>query len=231
MKQPRDLNPVELLIGGEDPEKILKFLQRWSEEMTVAFADAVAVVPDVSRPSGKLARGSVRRDLLETALRKAGYASEANVQTKWTTPRTWSYPIVQIGAFKLALGVVYSHRVGRERRLRTVSKYIAELCARNAPLNRQFSMLLETPETVSRVIPPGTFGGLLVTEYNAYNPDVPAFCGFWVPSETLKMVYYSCSLASLMTSLRSIIEEQRKPHRKQLERKMPKLRKKTGSEE
>jgi hypothetical protein len=219
------LAPLDLLTRSADPEKLLRFFQALSEEMGAAAADAALTIPDATLPSAKQARGTLRRHFMERAIRAAGARTNVEVGTSWTSPATWSYPTVRMGAFTLVLGLVFSRYNGAPRQLRTRSTYVKGLCARNAPLNPQGGLFESSAEAVSTVIPDGAFGGLIVSEHNAARPEVPSFVGFWVPSNDLKRRYHSYSLDQIMVHLRERIAEAKGPVRKTVQRKMPMLKK------
>lgn len=220
------LNPLELLTRSARPQQLLEFFKALDEEMLAAAADSARMVPEAIMPSAKQARGSMRRHFMERAVRNACQRAEIDVGTGWTTPPTWSYPTVRCGAFTLTLGVVFSGSSGRPRRLRTRSRYVEVLCRRNAPLNPQGTLFETDISDVPGIIPEGAFGGLIVSEHSAAIPDVPTFVGLWMPSEDLKSTYHGYSIEQVMAFLRDKIAAAQKPVRKDVERKMPKFKRK-----
>lgn len=220
------LAPLDLLTRSTDPEQLLRFFRALDEEMAAATADAVRTVPEANVPSAKQARGTLRRHFMERAIRAAGARTGLEVGTSWTTPATWSYPTVRIGAFTLILGLVFSRYNGAPRQLRTRSSYVETLCARNAPLDPQGTFLEPSEKVVSTLIPDGAFGGLIVSEHSAATPEIPSFVGFWIPSTDLKQRYHSYSLEQIIGYLREKIAGAKQPVRKVVQRKLPKLRKK-----
>ncbi|MBB4153584.1 hypothetical protein GGQ80_001486 [Sphingomonas jinjuensis] len=222
----RPLVPLDLLTRSDDVEQLLRFFQALEEEIVAATADAVRTIPQANVPSAKQARGTLRRHFMERAVRAAGARTALEVGTSWTTPATWSYPTVRIGAFTLVLGLVFSRYNGAPRQLRTRSSYVKTLCARNAPLDPQGALFEPAAGAVSTLIPDGAFGGLIVSEHNAATPEIPSFVGLWVPSTDLKQRYHSYSFEQIMGYLREKIAGMKKPVRKAVQRKLPKLRKK-----
>lgn len=222
----RPLVPLDLLTRSADPEQLLRFVQALDEEMAAATADAVRTIPEATVPSAKQARGTLRRHFMERAVRAAGTRAGLKVGTSWTTPATWSYPTVRIGAFTLVLGLVFNRYNGAPRQLRTRSSYVEALCARNAPLDPQGQLFDGAAEAVPTLIPDGAFGGLIVSEHNAASPEIPSFVGIWVPSSDLKQRYHSYSLEQVMAYLREKIAGLKKPARKAVQRKLPRLKKK-----
>lgn len=220
------LAPLDLLTRSADPERLLRFFQALDEEMAAASADAVRTIPAANVPSAKQARGTLRRHFMERAIRTAGARTDIEVGTSWTKPATWSYPTVRIGAFTLVLGLVFSRYNGAPRQLRTRSSYVEKLCARNAPLDPQGTLFEPAADAVSTLIPDGAFGGLIVSEHNAATPEVPSFVGFWIPSNDLKQRFHNYSLQQIMEYLHDKIASAKKPARKVVHRKLPKIRKK-----
>lgn len=221
----RPLDPLDLLTRSADLEQLLRFFQALDEEMVAATADAARTIPEASVPSAKQARGTLRRYFMERAVRTAGARTALEVGTNWTTPATWSYPTVRIGAFTVVLGLVFSRYNGAPRQLRTRSSYVATLCARNAPLDPQGTLFEPAGGALSTLIPDGAFGGLIVSEHNAAIPELPSFLGLWVPSTDLKQCYHSYSFEQVIGYLREKIAATKKPVRKVVQRKLPKLRK------
>lgn len=123
------LSPLDLLTRSTSPDQLLRFFQALDEEMVAATADAVRTIPEAKVPSAKQARGTLRRHFMERAIRAAGVRASVEIGTSWTTPATWSYPTIRIGAFTLVLGVVFSRQNGAPRQLRTRSSYVETLCA------------------------------------------------------------------------------------------------------
>jgi hypothetical protein len=123
-----------------------------------------------------------------------------------------------VGGFTLSLGIVETRFRGASRRLRTRSKYLRQLCERNAPLNPQGSLFASTDES-DRLIPDGALGGLIVVQYRAHQPDVPAFIGFWVPSEKLGGPYYVRSFDEVIAMIRDRLSLARRPAKRVIARK------------
>lgn len=99
-------------------------------------------------------------------------------------------------------------------------------CARNAPLDPQGTLFEPTADAVATLIPDGAFGGLIVSEHNAATPEIPSFVGFWVPSSDLKQHYHSYSFEQIIGYLREKIASEKRPIRKVVQRKKPKIKKK-----
>ena len=228
MPHSRLLLPLDLLTRSAEPVQLLLFFQALDEEMAAATADAARTIPQATVPSAKQARGTLRRHFMERAIRAAGSRAGIEVGTSWTTPATWSYPTVRLGAFTLVLGVVFSRNRNAPRQLRTRSAYVEALCARNAPLNPQGRLFEEPDASVPPLIPDGTFGGLVVTEHSGRAPEVPSYVGLWVPSDDLKQRYHSFSLEQIVAYLREKIADQKRPVRKAVQRKAVQLKKKPG---
>ncbi len=146
---------------------------------------------------------------MERAVRAAGARTNVEVGTSWTTPATWSYPTVRMGAFTLVLGLVFSLAITVHR----------ANCARGL-LRKGFALAMrhstrreDCSNHLRKRFPPSflmeSFGGLIVSEHSAARPEVPSFVGFWVPSNDLKRRYHSYSLEQIMVHLRERIAEAR----------------------
>lgn len=221
----RNFEPLDLLTRSHDTNQLLRFVQALDEEMTAATANAARIVP-LATSSAKQARGTLRRHFMENAIRSAGHRTGIQVDTEWSNPATWSYPILKMGAFKVAIGVVFSRNLSAPRQLRTRSAYAKALCARNSPLNPQGQLFPDISGTVESVIPEGAFGGFIVSEHSNYTDEIPSFIGLWIPSDDLKQRYYCYSLDQIMLYLRAKLTKQTKPTRKTPSRKLPTLKRK-----
>jgi hypothetical protein len=217
------LDPFEALVRGGNAQQLLDFFTRAEERLTSAFPRAARTLAESDDPSAKQVRGSTRRHYLHQALLTAARDARLPVQVSWTEPATWSYPVAKIGAFSLTIGIVETKYRGQGRSLRTRSKYIEKLCARNAPLNPQ-GELFDGVKSVNTVIPDGAFGGLIVAQFRPHQPEVPAFLGFWVPSEKLSRSYYVRSFDEVITMLRDRLTLERRPSKKVVQRKVVRRR-------
>ncbi|GLR79724.1 hypothetical protein HUE56_11760 [Azospirillum oryzae] len=217
--------PLDLLSRSHDTNQLLRFIQALDEEMTAATANAVRAFP-LTTSSAKQARGAARRHFMENAIRSAGLRTGIQVDTEWSKPATWSYPTVKMGAFKVAVGIIFSRNRNAPRQLRTKSAYAKALCARNSPLSPQGQLFPDPSEAVKTVIPEGAFGGFIVSEHSSYTDEVPSFLGLWIPSNDLKQRYHSYSLEEIMLYLRAKLAKQTKPTRKNPSRKFPTLKQK-----
>lgn len=197
----RSVEPFDVLLQSAMPLQLLEFFNVLGERLAAAFANAARVLPDSRAPTAKQVRGTTRRHYMNLALHEAAAAVGLQVETMWTDPPTWSFPVVKIGGFTLTLGVIESRFRGAPRKLRSKSKFVQLLCERNAPLNPQ-SSLFEGHEDIPRLIPTGALGALLVAQFQPSMPDVPAFLGFWVPSENLSEAYYVRSFDEITAMLR-----------------------------
>ena len=122
-------------------------------------------------------------------------------------------PVVML----LAMGIVQVALVAR-------TQLRCDHAARNEPLNPQGSLFSTTCANVAEVIPDGAFGGLVVVEPSMGVPDSPRHLGFWVPSPDLNQPYYHCSMEGLITILRDMQAAAKKPARKVVQRKAPRLK-------
>ena len=205
-------------------QHILSFFTRLEEELTGAFARSSRVLKEANDPSAKQTRGSARRHYLHEALLTVAKDVQLPTAVGWTDPATWSFPVITIGGFTLTIGIVESKFRGAGRRLRTRSKYVEKLCERNGPLDPQGGLFEQASED-SRLLPDGALGALIVAEYKANQPDVPAFLGFWVPSESLSSTYYVRSFDQVITMIRDRLSIVRKPAKRVVTRKPVRLRK------
>ena len=101
-----------------------------------------------------------------------------------------------------------------------------DLCARNAALDPQGTLFGDAAPAMPTLIPDGAFGGLIVSEHSSASPEIPSFVGIWVPSSDLKQRYHSYSLDQVVTYLREKVAGLKKPARKVVQRKLPKIKKK-----
>jgi hypothetical protein len=97
------------------------------------------------------------------------------------------------------------------------------MCERNEILNPQGS-LFDDSDDGDRVLPDGSLGALIVVQYRAHQPDIPAFIGFWVPSEKLKNAYYIRSFEEVISSIRARLSLARRPVKRTILRKVVRLR-------
>lgn len=217
------LNPVQLLLRGPSSEVLIRFLRALSEEVDAAFANATVIIPiaEGGRPAVQ-ARGSTRRWQLDIAVRRAAERAGIEVSTGFTDPPSWSFPVVNLGAFSVTLGVVDRKRDGRV--LRSKGAYVQRMVARNRPLDPQLPLFEEDGTRVPRVIPAGTFGAMIAVEYSSDQPDSAAFVGFYIPSHDLTHAYYSYSIFDLMVELRDADTEAKKPARRKVARKQVMLK-------
>jgi len=193
--------------------------------MARAFSDAAKAVPAaIGDGPAVSARGNLRRLHLDRAFRAAATEAGYPVVTGTTTPPTWSYPIIRLGAFSLTLGIVQRSTSYSPRRLRSRGKYVYDHVVRNEPVNPQGS-LLPSAQGVAEIIPDGTFGAFVVAEPSARVPDSPLYLGFMVPAPNLRGTYFMCSLERLIGILQDRVVAERRPSRKKVERKQPKLKK------
>lgn len=219
----RFVDPFELLLRRGDVAKILNFFMRAEERLTLAFPRASRVLGESNDPSAKQVRGGVRRHYLHEALAGAATDAGLSLETRWTDPATWNYPVIKIGGFSLTIGIVETRYRGASRALRTKSKYLAKLCERNSFVDPQTD-LFDTVSASDAVIPDGSLGGLIVAQYRPHMPDAPAFLGFWVPSEKLNRAYYVRSFDEVIAMLRERLSMSRKPVKRIVERKRLKKR-------
>ena len=75
------------------------------------------------------------------------------------------------------------------------------------------------------VIPDGSLGAFIVAEPSVHVPDSPLYLGFMVPAPNLHRSYFMCSLEKLVGLLQDQVAAERRPARKKVERKQPKLKK------
>jgi hypothetical protein len=219
-------DPIDLLLRRADSVRVLAFFKRLSEGLSVAFADSTKIVP-ATRGDGPAvsARGNLRRLYLHKALRAAAEAVGYKVSTGFTDPPSWNFPVVRLGAFALTLGIVQRLTPRSPRRLRSRGNYVREHVARNEPVNPQGSLFGQSAIRVVEIIPDGALGAFVVVEPSTYVPDTPLYIGFMVPSPDLRRSYYRCSLERLIGLLQERVAAERKPVRKLVERKKPKLKK------
>jgi len=209
---------VQLLLRGPSSEELIRFFRALAEEIDAAFANASVIIPllEKGRPAVQ-ARGSTRRWQLDEAVRRAASRAGFEASTGYTDPPSWSFPLISLGAFSVTLGIVDKTRSGRV--LRAKGAYVQRMVARNRPLDPQLPLFDEPGSKVPRVIPPGTFGAMIVVEYSSAQPDSAVYVGFYIPSEDLTQAYYSYSLFDLMVELRDADAEVKKPARRTVARK------------
>jgi hypothetical protein len=217
------LDVIELLLRRGDPSDLLRFFQDLSERLSAAFPDSEKAVQAtvIDRPA-VLARGTYRRMLFDRAFRRSAVTAGIPVVNRFTDPPSWSYPLTRIGAFSVTIGIVQRYKAYGSLRLRGRGRYVRHLARRNGFLNPQGSLF--DPDVI-RVIPNGSLGALIVVESNMHKPDAPGWVGFWVPSPNLRRPYFRCSLERLVSILRDRVAVSRRPVRKNVERKKPRLRK------
>lgn len=218
-------DPIELLLRRADLARMLIFFKVLSERMATAFADAAKTVPAAPGDGPAVsARGNLRRLHLDRAVRAAATEAGYLVVTGVTSPPSWNYPIIRLGAFSLTLGIVQRTTSFGPHRLRSRGNYVFDHVARNEPVNPQGSLLPDASDVVE-VIPDGALGAFVVAEPSAYVPDSPLYLGFLVPSSDLRRAYFRCSLERLVALLQERVAAGRRPIRKKVERKRPKLKK------
>lgn len=217
-RRPRHIDPFEAIIRNGNVQQLLDFFTRLEERLTSAFPRAARTLAESDSPSAKQVRGSMRRHHLHEALLSAARDAKLPVQLGWTEPATWSYPVARAGAFSLTIGIVETKYRGAARSLRSRGKYIAKLCARNAPLDPQ-GKLFDGITPADTVIPDGALGGLIVAQFRPHQPEIPAFLGFWVPSEGLSGSYYVRSFDEIIAMLRERLALDRRPTKRTIERK------------
>jgi hypothetical protein len=223
MRARRHIDPFELLLRRGDANKLLNFFLRAEERLALAFPRASRVLSESQSPSARQVRGGTRRHYLHEALASAATDAGFPLETRWTEPATWSFPVIKIGGYSLTIGIVETRYRGAARTLRTRSKYMEKLCERNEIIDPQ-SALFDTISASDAVIPDGALGGLIVAQYQAHNPDVPAFLGFWIPSKKLNEHYYVRSFAEIIAMLRNKLSLSRRPIKRTVERKQLKRR-------
>jgi hypothetical protein len=195
----RSAEVLKLLLRHGDPGKLLTFFRAVEEGFATSFADANTRMPASPRV---YARGAIRRVLMDRAFRAAAAKAELAPTTDFTDPPTWSYPTLRLGAFSVTLGIVDKDRATGSRRLRNRGKYVRHHARNNEAMNPQGSLLPDEGGGVTRVIPSGSLGALVVAEASVYKPDVPLWLGIWIPSPNLRRAYYRCSLDVLLALLR-----------------------------
>ncbi|MDF7777422.1 hypothetical protein P1X14_19350 [Sphingomonas sp. AOB5] len=214
----RFIDPFEIMLRRGNLAELLNFFMRAEERLTAAFPRSSRILAESNAPSAKQVRGSMRRHYLHEALASAASDSGLPTETRWTDPAAWSYPVVKIGGFSLTIGIVETRYRGAARALRTKSQYMEKLCERNAVLDPQTKLFDEVPPS-DIVIADGSLGGLIVAQYRPHAPDVPAFLGFWIPSERLNSAYYIRSFDEVIAMLRERLSMSRKPAKRVVERK------------
>ena len=225
----RIIDPFELMLRRANLPKLLEFFKRAEERLASAFPRASRVLAESNAPSAKQARGTARRHHLHEALLSAASDVGLPVETRWTDPATWSYPVIKIGGFSLTIGIVETRYRGAARTLRSKSKYMEQLCARNGILDPQTG-LFDDIAPKDTIIADGAMGGLIVAQYRPHTPDTPAFLGFWVPSENLKSAYYVRSFDEVIAAIRDRLSLSRRPAKKTVERKPLRKRSKKPGE-
>jgi hypothetical protein len=223
-KRRHTIDPFELMLRRGDVARILQFFMRAEERLTLAFPRSARVLSGSNEPSARQVRGGARRHYLHDALATAATDAGLPLETRWTEPATWSYPVIKLGGFSLTIGIVETKYRGASRALRTKSKYMKKLCERNSIANPQ-SSLFDSMDQTDTVIPDGSLCGLIVAQYRPDSPDVPAFLGFWVPSENLGQSYYVRSIEDIITMLRERLSLSRRPIKRTVERKQLRKRK------
>jgi hypothetical protein len=204
---------------------MLAFFKALSERMAAAFSDAAKAVPAARGDSPAVsARGNLRRLHLDRAFRAAAAEAGYAVVTGTTTPPSWNYPIVRLGAFSLTLGIVQRATYYGPRHLRSRGNYVFDHVVRNEPVNPQGSLLPAAPHLVE-IIPDGALGAFVVAEPSVHVPDSPLYLGFMVPAPNLRRSYFMCSLERLVGLLQERVAAERRPARKRIERKQPTLKK------
>jgi hypothetical protein len=215
----------EFLTRREDPARVLTFIRNVSEGYWAAFADSARTVPgEPADRSAVCARGTLRRHLMDKAIRNAAIDSGYALNVGRTEPPTWSFPLVRIGAFSLTVGIVDRLWTRGAYRLRGRGRYVRAHAERNSPLNPQPEFFDAETGRVTRIIPRGSFGALLVAEPSVHLPDLPLFVGFLVLSPDLKETYFRCSLDQLLEFLHSKVAASRLRKRPVIRRKRPTLR-------
>lgn len=223
MRRRRFIDPFDLLLRRGDVSKLLTFFMRLEERLTLAFPRSARVLAESNYPSAKQVRGTTRRHYLQEALATAASDAGIPLETRWTDPPTWNYPVARIGGFSLTIGIVETQFRGAARTLRTRAKYIAKLCHRNSFVDPQTS-LFDAFKPTDAVIPDGALGGLIVAQYSPHAPEKPAFLGFLVPSEKLGRTYYVRSFDEIISMLRDRLSLSRRPVKRVVERKPLKRR-------
>jgi hypothetical protein len=219
-------DPIELLLRRADLARMLAFFKQLSEQLSVAFADAAKSVPAVRGDGPSIsARGNLRRLQLDRAFRAAAEQAGYPIVTGFTNPPSWNYPVIRLGAFSLTLGIVQRTTARSSRRLRSSGNYVKDHVARNEPVNPQGSLLSTPSASVVEIIPDGALGAFVVAEPSVYVPDSPLYLGFMIPAPNLRRTYFRCSLERLIGLLQERVAVGRKPVRKEIERKKPKLKK------
>ncbi|WP_298335382.1 hypothetical protein [uncultured Erythrobacter sp.] len=223
------IDPFDLVVRSEDLERLLTLFMRLEERMTDAFPKAARVLEDSKDPTAKQARGTSRRHHYHKALESAASDAGIDCVTRWTEPATWSFPVVRLGGFSATIGVVEAKYRGAGKSLRSKSKYVQDLCRRNAVIDPQ-NDLFTRDDKPEALIPDGSLGGLVVAQYDWTTPTKPAFLGFWVPSSDLSDVFYVRSFDEIIGMLRERLSLAKRPAKKTVERKPLRRKKKPGSE-
>lgn len=225
----RPVEPLTLLLRHQDPEQLLTFFQAIEEGFTAAFADANTMMPASStdRPAIN-ARGAVRRVLMDRAFRAAAAKAGLNPATGFTSPPSWSFPVLRLGPFSITVGLVEKIRAVGPRRLRNRSKYIRHHSRNNDIANPQENLFRDYKHDVPRVLPSGILGALVVAEASPHQPDMPLWIGFWLPSPNLRQAHYRCSFDELLAFLRehqiTKVKRTRPAANQRIERKNPVLK-------
>lgn len=221
---------IDLLLKGEDPQRVLKFLEAVSEQFGAAFADSAARAPAPrTDKQGVAARGTTRHWYLDQALARASKTAGLSSKKRYTDPASYDYTVAQVGAYSIALGIVHTpYRTGH-RKIRSRATYLKQLMTRNKALNPQGNLFLKDDRQLPRVVPAGSFGALLAVESSVKTPDVPLYLGFWVPKPSLKGRYWGCGLQYLIDEVRSRIHGTKRSGRKVIERKRPAIKRKKPS--
>lgn len=199
----RHADVLKFLLRHGDSGRLLTFFRALEEGFTTAFADANTKMPATPKDRPAVyARGAIRRVLMDRAFASAAVKAGLTPSTAFTNPPTWSYQTLRLGAFAVTLGIVEKVRAAGPRRLRNRGKYVRHHSRNNEVMNPQGSFFRDDESGVSRVIPNGSLGALVVAEVSVHKPDVPLWIGLWVPSPNLRRAYYRCSLDMLLALLR-----------------------------
>lgn len=227
MARRRFIDPFELMLRRGNLAQLLKFFMRAEERLALAFPRSSRLLAESHDPSARQTRGSARRHYLHEALATAASDVGIPLETRWTDPATWSYPVIRMGGFSVTIGIVETKFRGAGRTLRSKAKYVRQLCERNAFLDPQTG-LFDTFKPEDAVVADGALGGLIVAQYSASNPEVPAFLGFWVPSENLNSPYYVRSFDEIISMIRDRLALARRPSKRVIERTPLRLKKPGG---
>jgi hypothetical protein len=98
-KRRHTIDPFELMLRRGDVARILQFFMRAEERLTLAFPRSARVLSGSNEPSARQVRGGARRHYLHDALATAATDAGLPLETRWTEPATWSYPVIKLGGF------------------------------------------------------------------------------------------------------------------------------------